>query len=84
MLEETNKLLDWLGKNQPERKYSIVDLHEILSIAILEISENNNKSLESIPLNIIEVIKESQEYSDTLDKLIKKVNDFKLNDKFEQ
>ena len=77
-IDKTKNLIEWLENNQSNRNYNIMDIKEILSITMLELSEHNDKTFESLPQvyidDIIKLQKETGEYYQ-LDNLIKKFKD---------
>ncbi|MBW6533920.1 MAG: hypothetical protein K0B11_02830 [Mariniphaga sp.] len=65
-IDKTNNLIEWLENNQSDRNYNIMDVKEILSIAMMELSEHNDKTFESLPQayidDIIKLQKETGKY----------------------
>jgi hypothetical protein len=77
-LDKTWKLIEWLETTLKNRQYNIDDLKELLSIAILELEDQNNKTFDSLPQGyydaIIRGMKESGEYY----RLDRKIESFKM------
>jgi len=65
-LKKTHLLFEWLETSQPNRLYSLDDMKELLSIAMTELADENDKTFECLPQGhidaIIELMKESGEY----------------------
>jgi len=57
--DKTKQVLEWLEIFQPNRLFSLQDMKELLSIAMTELSDKNDKSFEVLPGNIIEAVTES-------------------------
>jgi hypothetical protein len=57
--DKTKQLLEWLEMSQPNRLFNLQDMKELLSIAITELSDKNDKSFETLPGNIVEAVTES-------------------------
>ena len=55
--DKTKKLIEWLeSSTQPSQHFSLADIKEIISIAMTEVAEKNDKSFESLPNAIVEDI----------------------------
>jgi len=65
-LKKTHQLFKWLETTQLNRQYSLDDMKELLSIAMSELGEENDKTFECLRQRhidaIIELMKESGEY----------------------
>ncbi|MEI7526366.1 MAG: hypothetical protein WCJ95_18610 [Mariniphaga sp.] len=65
-LEKIDQLIEWLETTQQNRQYSLDDMKELLSIAMTELADENDKTFECLPQGhidaIIELMKESGEY----------------------
>jgi hypothetical protein len=83
-LEKTNTLIEWLEKNQPGQQYSLDDMKELLSIAMTELAEQNDKTFESLPQGTIDAIIELMNASGEYYRLDNEIERFKsgLQNKF--
>jgi len=65
-LPKTKKLIEWLEVSQQNRQYNIDDMKELLSIAMTELADQNDKTFDALPQGhidaIIEYMKASGEY----------------------
>lgn len=65
-LKKTHQLFEWLETTQQNRLYNLDDMKELLSIAMSELGEENDKTFECLRQGdidaIIELMKESGEY----------------------
>ena len=65
-LEKIDQVIEWLETTQQNRQYSLDDMKELLSIAMTELADENDKTFECLRQGdidaIIELLKESGEY----------------------
>ena len=76
-LERTKQLIDWLEINQPYKQFSLQDMKELLSIAMTELDDQNDKTFDALPGAYIEAIIESMKASGECYRLDNKIEQFK-------
>ena len=69
--------MNWLKENQPERKFSILELNKLVDIAILEFSIKNDNFMEKLPASVIQRMIEKSKESGDLFKLNQMIKYFK-------
>ena len=76
-LPKTKKLIEWLEVSQQDRQYSIDDMKELLSIAMTELADHNDKTFESLPQGYIDAIIEDMKASGEFDRLDNEIELYK-------
>ena len=77
--EKTKQVIEWLEITQPNRKFSLQKMKELLSIALAELADQNDKTLDALPGNIIEVITERMKTSGEYYYIDDKIEKFKMS-----
>jgi hypothetical protein len=77
--EKTKLVIEWLEITQPNRQFSLQNMKELLSIALAELADQNDKTFDALPGNIIEVITESMKTSGEYYYLDEKIEKFKMS-----
>ena len=75
--EKTLRLIEWLETSQTDRKYSLDDMKELLSIAMIEIGDNNIRMYDGLPGSTVDAIIEEMKASGEYYLLDRKVESFK-------
>ena len=76
-LEKTKQLIDWLEITHPNKQFSLQDIKELLSIAMTELADQNDKSFDALPAANIEAITEIMKTSGEYYRLRNKIEQFK-------
>lgn len=75
--DKAKKLVEWLELNQPNQQFKLDDMKELLSIAMAELADQNDKSFESIPEAYVDAIIDDMKVSGEYYQLDKKIESFK-------
>ena len=76
-LPKTKKLIEWLEVSRQNMQSSIDDMKELLSIAMTELDDQNDKTFESLPQGYIDVIIEGMKASGEYYRLDNEIESFK-------
>ena len=77
-LDKTQKVIEWLETTPAGRPYSLDDLKEVLSIAIIEIEENDyQKYDDKLPLGVIRAMIEDSKASGVYYRVDNNIQSFK-------
>jgi len=76
-LDKTKKLVEWLEATQPEMQYSLEDMKELLSIAMTELSDQNDKTFDALPGAYFDAIIEGMKACGEYYLLDNKIENFK-------
>jgi len=76
-LPKTKKLIEWLEVSQQNRQYNIDDMKELLSIAMTELADQNDKTFDALPQGYIDAIIEDMKASGEYYRLDNEIESFK-------
>jgi len=76
-LDKTKQLIDWLETNHANHQFSIGDMKELLSIAMSELADQNDKTFDALPGGIITAIIDSMKASGEYYRLDNKIEKYK-------
>ena len=74
---KTLQLIDWLEQNHPGHSYGTDDIRNILSIAMAELADQNDKTFESLPYSVIEEVIEIMKAKGEFYYLDDRINSYK-------